>query len=101
MTSVQYNNNKKGEPINTITSVQLLINETKLIKKEKKKLLKKKNNIIENIFSLNIVRLNIFPYRPDEVAMLGCESLSTTKLINCSVHREVTYTKLLYYFEIF
>ena len=33
-----------------------------------------------------------FPYRPDEVAMLGCESLSTTKLINCSVHREAIYT---------
>ena len=22
-----------------------------------------------------------FPYRPDEVAMLGCENLSTTKII--------------------
>ena len=88
---MQYNNNKKKvEPTCTITSVQLLINETKLIKKEKK-ILKNKNNIIENIFSLNIVWLNIFPYRPDEAAMLGCESLSTTKLINCSVHREVTY----------
>ena len=33
-----------------------------------------------------------FPYRPDEVAMLGCESLSTTKIIICSVYREATYT---------
>ena len=26
--------------------------------------------------------------------MLGCESLSTTKLFHCSVFREVTYTKI-------
>ena len=51
-----------------------------------------KNNILENIFSPNIVWLNIFPYRPDEVAMLGCESLSTANLIYCSVYREATYT---------
>ena len=48
--------------------------------------------MIENNFSLNVVWQNIFPYRPDEVAMLGCESLSTTKLFHCSVFREVTYT---------
>ena len=51
-----------------------------------------KYNIIENNFSLNVVWHNIFPYRPDEAAMLGCESLSTTKLFYCSVSREVTYT---------
>ena len=51
-----------------------------------------KYNIIENNFSLNVVWHNIFPYRPDEAAMLGCESLSTTKLFHCSVFREVTYT---------
>ena len=28
--------------------------------------------------SIDVIWLNIFPYRPDEVAMLGCESLSTT-----------------------
>ena len=60
--------------------MQLLINKTKSIKRFEKKLHKKKeNNIIETIFSLNVVWLNIFPYRPDEVAMLGCESLSTAK----------------------
>ena len=53
-----------------------------------------KYNIIENNFSLNVVWHNIFPYRPDEAAMLGCESLSTTKLFYCSVSREVTYTIL-------
>ena len=49
-----------------------------------------KYNIIENNFSLNVVWHNIFPYRPDEAAMLGCESLSTTKWFYCSVSREVT-----------
>ena len=29
--------------------------------------------------------------------MLGCESLSTTKLFHCSVFREVTYTKLYWF----
>ena len=42
--------------------------------------------------------INIFPYRPDEAAVLGCESLSTTKLFHCSVFREVTYT---YFIKLF
>ena len=29
------------------------------------------------------------------MAMLGCESLSTTKLFHCSVFREVTYTEVV------
>ena len=32
--------------------------------------------------------------------MLGCESLSTTKLFHCSVFREVTYTYLKYSFRV-
>ena len=71
--------------------MQLLINKTKTIKKYYK-VYNKENNIVENNFSLNILWLNIFPYRPDEVAMLGCENLSTANLIDCSVHRETTYT---------
>ena len=47
------------------------------LKLSKLKFIKQRNNITENIFSLNIVWKNIFPYRPDEAAMLGCESLST------------------------
>ena len=94
ITSVQYTKKKKKkkkEPICTITSVLLLIfrpNQSK----GKIIIIIYKYNIIENNFSLNVVWHNIFPYRPDEVAMLGCESLSTTKLFHCSVFREVTYT---------
>ena len=36
----------------------------------------KRYNIIEDNILHNIVDVNIFPYRPDEVAMFGCESLS-------------------------
>ena len=32
--------------------------------------------IKDNIF-LEILRQNIFPYRPEEAAMFGCKSLST------------------------
>ena len=64
---------------------------TKSIKKYYK-VQNKKNNIVENIFLSTLYGVNIFPYRPDEVAMLGCESLSTTNLIYCSVYREATYT---------
>ena len=34
------------------------------------------NNIIKNNIFIKIVNINIFPYRPDEVAMFGCENLS-------------------------
>ena len=37
---------------------------------------RKEINIIKNNIFMNIVNMNIFPYRPDEVAMFGCESLS-------------------------
>ena len=33
--------------------------------------------IIKNNISLDILRQNIFPDRPEETAMFGCESLST------------------------
>ena len=33
--------------------------------------------IIKNSISLNILRQNIFPDRPEEAAMFGCKSLST------------------------
>ena len=33
--------------------------------------------IIKNKISLDILRQNIFPDRPEEAAMFGCESLST------------------------
>ena len=33
--------------------------------------------IIKNNISLDILRQNIFPDRPEEAAMFGCESLST------------------------
>ena len=33
--------------------------------------------IIKNNISLDILRHNIFPDRPEEAAMFGCESLST------------------------
>ena len=35
-----------------------------------------KVKIIKNNMSLNILRQNIFPDRPEEAAMFGCESLS-------------------------
>ena len=34
------------------------------------------NKIIMNNIFMNIVNINIFPYRPDEVAMFDCEGLS-------------------------
>ena len=33
--------------------------------------------IVKNNISLDILRQNIFPDRPEEAAMFGCESLST------------------------
>ena len=33
--------------------------------------------IIKNNLSLDILRQNIFPDRPEEAAMFGCKSLST------------------------
>ena len=33
--------------------------------------------IIKNNISLDILRQNIFPDRPEEAAMFGCKSLST------------------------
>ena len=37
---------------------------------------KKRYSIIEDNNFHNAVDIYIFPYRPDEVAMFGCESLS-------------------------
>ena len=44
--------------------------------------------IIEKNISLDILRQNIFPNRPEEAAMFGCESVSTKNIISVLFHRE-------------
>ena len=44
--------------------------------------------IIKNNISLDILRQNIFPDRPEEAAMFGCKSLSTSNKIPVLFQRE-------------
>ena len=58
---------------NTITSSRMFYNILEQINTIMMEIAK----IIKNSISLNILRQNIFPDRPEEAAMFGCKSLST------------------------